>query len=108
MSARDHSRKNTRIDGGRVRVAAHEQKEALKATLELGASVRISLCPDRVFINVLFLSIVDPHKRFDRFDDALPISNQIRINLSRREAIDEPSEEPRQVDYLTVSSAHRP
>src|SRR5208337_1530189 len=56
------------------------------------------LRPDRMLINVLFLSIVDAHKGLDRFDDALSVPDQVPIDFPGREAIGEPSKEPRQVD----------
>ncbi len=61
-----------------------------------------------MLINVLFLGVVDPHERVDRFDDALSIPDEIPIDLSGRKAAGEPSKEPRQVDDLPVCSAHRP
>ena len=82
------------------------KREPRRKLWNSGVSVPISLCPDRVFINVLFLSIVNPHKRFDRFDDALSIPDEIAIDFSGSEAFGEPSKESRQVDDLAMGSAH--
>ena len=53
--------------------------------------VGLGLRPDCMFIDVLFLGVVYPHKRLDRFDDALSIPDEIAIDFSGREAIGEPS-----------------
>ena len=53
----------------------------------LGSGLRL----DCMFINILFLGVVYPHKRLDRFDDALSIPDEIAIDFSGREAIGEPS-----------------
>ena len=46
---------------------------------------------DCMFIDILFLGVVYPHKRLDRFDDALSIPDEIAIDFSGREAVGEPS-----------------
>jgi hypothetical protein len=68
--------------------------------------VRSHLRPDCLFIDILFLGVVYPHKRLDRFDDALPIPDEVAIDFSGREALGEPSKESRRVDDLSMGSAH--
>ena len=49
---------------------------------------------DRVFVNILLLSIVNAHKRLYRFDHALRVADQIPIRLGWGEPVGEPVEKP--------------
>ena len=61
----------------------------------------------RVFVDVLFLRIVDPHQGLDRLDHALCISNQVSIGIVGCQVRLELSQETRQMDDLAVRSTHR-
>jgi hypothetical protein len=53
--------------------------------------VGLGLRSDCMFIDILFLGVVYPHKRLDRFDDALSIPDEIAIDFCGGEAVGEPS-----------------
>ena len=59
-----------------------------------------------VLVDVLLLRIVDAHKRFDGFDDALPVPDQVTVGVVWAEPISEAGQEPRHVQNLAMGAAH--
>src|SRR5579875_4075190 len=59
-----------------------------------------------VFIDVLFLSIMKTHERFDRFDNPLCIPDQIPVGLRWAEPLRETRQEPCQMKDFAVGAAH--
>ena len=64
-----------------------DRHDAKRESQPVGSWLR----PDCMFIDILFLGVVYPHKRLDRFDDALSVPDEIAIDFSGRGAVGEPS-----------------
>jgi CBS domain-containing protein len=60
-----------------------------------------------LLVDILLLSIVDAHERFDRFDYALRIPDQIAINIICRQPFSQPPQQTSKVDDFPMRSAHR-
>ena len=59
-----------------------------------------------VLVDVLFLGIVNPHKRFDGFDDSLRVPDQVAVDVLRTEPIDQATQQSRHVQDLAMGAAH--
>ena len=59
-----------------------------------------------MFVNVLLLSIVKPHKSFYGFDRALRVANEIPIHVVCGEAISHPREKTRLMNDFPMCATH--
>ena len=91
-ASRASSRSRKGNSPGYERAARSHRREARSGPLcfQLSLSPAPSVC-SRVLIDIFLLSIVDPHKGFDRFDNSLSIPDQISIGILQREPIRKPA-----------------
>jgi len=63
---------------------------------------------DCVLIDVLFLSVVDPHQGLDRLDHTLRVSDEVSIGILGSKSGPKLSQKTRQMDDLAMGPTHSP